>query len=83
MTRFLLIVATTAIGAARAEGLKALWFQAIAHLFVGGLFGAWFASQRVKYFESLDTIAMSRDPFYFFFALVLTIVEVACFFLVK
>lgn len=35
----IVVVASIAFGAARILGLKAIWFQAIAHCWVGGLVG--------------------------------------------
>ena len=41
----ILIMVTLAIGAARCGGYTDPAFQAVAHLFVGGLIGAWWAGR--------------------------------------
>lgn len=54
------------LGCARVFGLKALWFQAIGHLFVGYGFGRYFADKC----ENYD---------YLIIAVTLSIVELLCF----
>lgn len=66
MRRALVLLAAIAIALLRVMGHKSEAFQAIAHLEVGGLFGAWFAT---------------RDRGYLGLALALTLVEVICFLL--
>jgi hypothetical protein len=55
------------LAAIRAVGVKHEAFQAVAHLWVGGLLGAWIAT---------------RSWFYLRLALTLSAIEVVCFFLV-
>lgn len=56
------------IGILRIIGIKAAWFQAIAHLYVGGLFGSWW---------------QSRDPIPLVLAVSLSVLEVVCFLIFK
>ncbi len=65
-----LFAVTVTLIAARASGIKTLLLQAAAHLFVGGLIvAAWFMRKETKY--------------YLYLAIILTVAEVICFFLVK
>ena len=63
----LLCVVALALAFLRVAGHRSSFFQAVAHLFVGGLFGAWMHDRTAK-------------P-YLYLALGLTAVEVACFLL--
>lgn len=58
------IASSVALALIRAGGEKGQVFQAVAHLFVGGLFASYFATKR---------------PIYLVLALSLSAVEVACF----
>jgi hypothetical protein len=62
-----LVIAAVALGLLRAAGVKSVLFQANAHLFVGGLIGAY---------------AVGRDKLYLWLAVALSVVETICFFLV-
>lgn len=62
----LLSLASIALGAARVCGAKSILFQGIAHIFVGGLFGAWLGNRPARG----DCLVL---------ALVLTALEIACF----
>jgi hypothetical protein len=61
-----LSIVATALAILRILGHRSLVFQAVAHLFVGGLVGAWL---------------LSRARLYLILAASLTVVEVACFLL--
>lgn len=58
--------------ALRIGGITAPWFQALAHLLVGGLYGGALASPR-NY-----TKVYSDKVFYFTLAIALTLVEIYC-----
>lgn len=61
----ILLIATTVLALLRMAGVTHIAFQAIAHVFVGGLIGAWLADRK--------NVLCAR------LALSLTAVEVACF----
>ena len=67
MKTILPILISMLLAAIRAVGVKHEAFQAVAHLWVGGLLGAWIAT---------------RSWFYLRLALTLSAIEVVCFFLV-
>lgn len=64
----LILVASVFLSGFRIFGEKGEIFQAAAHLFVGGLIGAWLVARR---------------PIHGWLVVVLSIVEVACFLLLK
>lgn len=57
-----MVVASVVVASGRIIGFRAPAFQALAHLFVGGLFGAWL---------------ISRRSIWFYLSMCLTVVEVA------
>ena len=67
MKTILPILISVLLAAIRTVGVKHEVFQAVAHLWVGGLLGAWMASQ---------------SRFYLRLALALSAIEVVCFLLV-
>lgn len=60
----LMVLTSVALAVGRIVGFHDPSFQAIAHLIVGGLFGAWL---------------ISRRSIWFYLALGLTVVETVCF----
>ncbi|MCE9534359.1 MAG: hypothetical protein K8T89_25040 [Planctomycetes bacterium] len=61
--QILWIVIAIAFGVLRVIGLKSAFLQAMAHLFVGGLIGAWL---------------VDRGRLYLILAIALSVLEVAC-----
>lgn len=68
------IVISVVIAGLRIAGIHSALYQAAAHLFVGGLFAAWW-TQRGKGFWDVDAKGFTN----LLLAIALTIVEVACF----
>lgn len=68
----LIFLIAVAVGLLRITGLKHIAFQAVAHLFLGSLL-------TTSYWKWKDKIGQ----FCFYTAIALSILEVACFFLVK
>lgn len=66
--RVILIVAATAFALLRVLGFRDPIFQAFAHLYTGGLIGAW---------------AVNRDRLYLWLAVALSAVELAAFILLR
>lgn len=66
----LLVAVSTLLACLRISGHKSEPFQAVAHLFVGGLLGSWLVGRKA---QSLQ-LAL---------AAVLSLIELACFFLLK
>ena len=64
-----IIVFAALLGVLRIVGVKHLIFQATAHLFVGGLFGAWLKDR--------------KDRILLITAIVLSMVELLCFLLLR
>lgn len=64
----LLVAIAVALGGIRIFGIKSALFQAVAHLYVGGLFAVYFKTW---------------ERFYLYLALGLTLLEVVCFLLLK
>lgn len=60
----ILVLISIVFGALRVAGVKTSFFQALAHVWVGGLFGAWL-ERRTNWFA-------------FWLAIGLTVLEVAC-----
>ncbi len=62
------LLMAVALGALRVLGMKHIAFQAVAHLYVGGLLGAWW---------------VGRDRWLLWIAVGLSVVEVVCFFVLR
>lgn len=58
MRSTLIVVATVIISLARIYGLKDEAFQAVAHLFVGGLAGAWLVAKRSLYLDAFVALCV-------------------------
>lgn len=54
----ILVVLSLAVAAARIAGVKHEAFQAIAHLFVGGLIGAWLIDPRKLYVNAFGSLCL-------------------------
>ena len=65
----LVILISAALALARILGVKHEAYQAVAHLWVGGLIGAWLLTRKTK----------DVDSVYLWSVIVLSVVEVACF----
>lgn len=61
---YLLVLITLVLSVLRILGVKSIAYQAAAHLFVGGLFGAWL---------------INKDKMNIFLFGFLTVVEIVCF----
>jgi hypothetical protein len=75
MTTFILTVIAFILGFLRAHGIKSILFQAIAHVYVGGLFGAGIMNW-VKNKLPWKTALMTREMV---LAIGLSLLEVICF----
>lgn len=72
-----LIVVSVILGTIRVMGETSTLFQGVAHIFVGGLFGAWF--QSINKGENW----IYNQLLYGFLAISLTVLEVICFLVFK
>lgn len=70
----LLLAVSVAIAAMRVSGHKSEAFQAVAHLFVGGLLGAWLVGRLCR-----NVVTHSDRLLWAGLALALSVVEVVCF----
>lgn len=61
------------------EGLLLNTFKALAHVYVGGLFGAWLVNFKWGVETILDLLRIQWQNFYFKLAVLLTVVEITCF----
>lgn len=63
MKVFWIIIIALVLGSLRIYGVKHEAFQAVAHLYVGGLFGAWL---------------VTKEKFYLWIFIILTVLETVC-----
>ena len=78
MTDALLIIVSILIALVRAIGVKHEAFQAIAHLWVGGLLGAYLLGRK-----EIGAATRGRAIFCLWLAVLLSIVEVLCFLVIR
>ena len=71
MLRFTLCVV---LGGLRVAGVTSPAFQAVAHLFVGGLFGGWLVLR-----QEIDTVSVEEANKNFWMAIGLSVLELVCF----
>ena len=62
------------LGSLRVAGLTSPAFQAISHLFVGGLFGGWLVLR-----QEIDTVSVEEANKNFGMAIGLSVLELGCF----